>query len=81
MVKIDSNAISDFFSGIGNNIYNSALEAINEYSMAERIEQGVLVGLSGGADSVMLLCFLLEYRRRRGLDFNKIGRASCRERV
>ena len=70
MVKIDSNAISDFFSGIGNNIYNSALEAINEYSMAERIEQGVLVGLSGGADSVMLLFFLLEYRRRRSLDFN-----------
>ena len=70
MVKIDSNAISDFFSGIGNNIYKSALEAIREYSMAKRIEQGVLVGLSGGADSVMLLCFLLEYRKKNGLDFN-----------
>ncbi len=37
--------------------------------MQEFIESGTLIGLSGGADSVMLLCFLLEYRRRSGLDF------------
>ena len=73
MVKIDSIAISNFFSGIGQNIFISASECIDEYSINEKIEQGVLVGLSGGADSVMLLCFLLEYRRRSGKNYSIVA--------
>ena len=38
--------------------------------MQELIGSGVVVGLSGGADSVLLLCFLIEYRRRMSLDFS-----------
>lgn len=53
------------FSGeLGREIYKSALQAIDTYSMNELIKSGVLVGFSGGPDSVMLLSFLLEYRRR-----------------
>jgi len=55
-----------FLSECGRRVYSSALSAIEEYSMAEALSRGVLVGLSGGADSVMLLCFLLEYRRTHG---------------
>lgn len=55
-----------FSSGKGADIYNASLAFIEEYSMRERIFKGTLVGLSGGADSVMLLLFLIEYRRREG---------------
>ncbi|MBQ8321949.1 MAG: tRNA lysidine(34) synthetase TilS [Clostridia bacterium] len=50
----------------GKKIYLDALRAISEYKMQPMIEKGVLVGLSGGADSVMLLCFLIELRRKNG---------------
>ena len=69
MEQIDLGRVKALFSEIGDSLYNDASSAISAYGMAERIESGVLVGLSGGADSVMLLCFLLEYRGRRGLDF------------
>ena len=46
----------------GKNIYSSAIRAIDEYSMLEHLKRGVLVGLSGGADSVMLLYLLLKIR-------------------
>ncbi len=58
-----------FFDGEGKNIYDSAVSTVNEHNMLPLINKGVLVGLSGGADSVMLLCFLLEYRERQQLDF------------
>lgn len=73
MDQINSNAISELFLGIGKDIYDVAESTVSEFSMNELIEGGVLVGLSGGADSVMLLCFLLEYRRRRGLDFSIVA--------
>ena len=38
--------------------------------MDEKINSGVLVGLSGGADSVLLLVFLLEYRKRYNKSFS-----------
>lgn len=50
-------------------IYSKLCRAINDYRMEEAIKRGVLLGLSGGADSVMLLHLLLEYRRRN-FDFN-----------
>ena len=52
----------------GKNVYSNFLSAIDEFSMADLISDGVLVGLSGGADSVALLLLLIEYRRTH--DFN-----------
>ena len=58
-----------FLSEEGKAIYESAREVITLENMRPLLESGVLVGLSGGADSVMLLCFLIEYRRREQLCF------------
>ncbi len=48
----------------GKEAYSRITETVERYGMAEQIRSGVLLGFSGGADSVLLLCFLLEYRRR-----------------
>ena len=69
MDLINIQVIEQMFSGIGKNIYTSAEKTLNSFEMRKNIEGGVLVGLSGGADSVMLLCFLLEYRRCLKLHF------------
>lgn len=61
---MDNKILSLFDTPEGNAVYSSAVSTIDEYGMKKMITNGVLVGLSGGADSVMLLCFLLEYRRR-----------------
>ena len=53
-----------FNSVVGSSVYSTASAYIEECGMREMICSGTLVGLSGGADSVMLLCFLVEYRRR-----------------
>ncbi|MBR2465759.1 MAG: tRNA lysidine(34) synthetase TilS [Clostridia bacterium] len=52
-----------FSSERGARIYSEGERAINDFEMRELLSGGVLVGLSGGADSVMLLLFLIEYRR------------------
>lgn len=52
----------------GNAVYTEALRAIRDFSMDTMLESGVLVGLSGGADSVMLLCLLVKLREE-----NKCG--------
>lgn len=55
----------NFFGGkLGKSLYLDIEKTVAEFSMTEKIKQGVLVGLSGGADSVLLLNFLVEYRRR-----------------
>lgn len=69
MLKINSDRISDMFCGVGADIYRKAEKCILDCGMDKMIEQGVLLGLSGGADSVMLLCLLVEYRNRIGKDF------------
>ena len=53
-----------FSSELGKKIFSEFLRAISDFNMQPLIDGGVLIGLSGGADSVMLLCLLLEYRRR-----------------
>ena len=50
-----------FLSDKGKRIKESIIDAINDYKMASMIESGVLVGFSGGADSVILLSFLAYY--------------------
>lgn len=56
----------------GRVLYDTAISAIEDNKMKPLIDGGVLVGFSGGADSVMLLCFLTEYRRRNG-DFKIVA--------
>ena len=69
MAQINSLLIEEFFKSTGSKIYDIAEHTVDENNMHGMIGQGVLVGLSGGVDSVMLLCFLLEYRRRHGGDY------------
>ncbi len=67
------NKIHDFFaSDEGKKIYATIERAIFEHNMLEAIKRGVLVGFSGGADSVMLLSFLFEMRNR-GEDFQLLA--------
>ena len=55
--------MKDVFSNKhGESIYSGALRAIDDYHMLDRINGGVLIGLSGGADSVMLLLLLLKIK-------------------
>ncbi len=61
---MDNKILSLFKTPIGKELFSVALSSVEEYDMKKMITDGVLVGLSGGADSVMLLCFLIEYRRR-----------------
>ena len=53
-----------FNSEKGKRLYNTALETVKKEKMDAIMENGVLIGLSGGADSVMLLLFLYEYSRK-----------------
>ena len=59
-----------FFEGnLGEELYQKAKSTIDKFSMREEISKGVLVGFSGGPDSIFLLEFLLELRKREELDF------------
>ena len=51
-----------FSSEEGRLLYQNSLSAINDFHMQDAIRGGVLIGLSGGADSVALLFVLLKYR-------------------
>ena len=51
-----------FSSKLGGEIYASALRAIDDHRMLDHMKRGVLVGFSGGADSVMLLLLLLKIK-------------------
>ena len=64
MDQIDIRLLEEFFSSSGSKIYDIAEKTVAELGMRPYLESGVLVGLSGGADSVSLLCFLIEYKRR-----------------
>ena len=52
-----------FETELGRKIYKEAAAAISDFSMKDMLSSGVLLGFSGGADSVMLLHFLIEYRK------------------
>ena len=73
MDNINLHTPEALFSGAGAKIYEIAEQTVVELGMLEYIKSGVLVGFSGGADSVMLLMFLLELRRRRSLDFSIVA--------
>ncbi|MBQ8690143.1 MAG: tRNA lysidine(34) synthetase TilS [Clostridia bacterium] len=54
---------SIFNSKAGETVFQNALLAILDYEMEQRIKAGVIVGFSGGPDSVMLLMLLQKLRR------------------
>ena len=58
-----------FISREGRAIYESAYSFLLEKGVLERLSDGVLIGFSGGADSVMLASFFYELRRRYSCDF------------
>ena len=53
-----------FKSELGKALFYEAEQTMINYGMSDMLAGGVLLGLSGGADSVFLLCFLLEYQKR-----------------
>ena len=69
MCKHSKSVEKMFNSERGREIYQRILDTVKSENMAQLIESGVLVGLSGGADSVLLLSFLCEYRRRTDKNF------------
>lgn len=59
------NRINELFqSAEGERIYSRILKTVECHKMRPFIEQGLLIGLSGGADSVFLSAFVYEYIRR-----------------
>ena len=67
MIYNDESSV--FNNEAGRGLYVRICEFIEKHAMRKRIEGGVLVGFSGGADSIFLLAFLNEYKKRCGLDF------------
>ena len=57
-----------FSSTLGKKIENEIMDNISLYSMNEHIKKGVILGFSGGADSVLLLIFLRNLQKK--LDFS-----------
>ena len=69
MFRLNKIAEEIFNTELGAQIYNQILCTMQKHGMEKSINDGVLLGFSGGADSVTLLLFLLEYQRRSGKDF------------
>ena len=62
--------INDLFTGTdGAGVYKKIVAYITRQQIDKLIDKGVLLGLSGGADSVFLLSFLLYYRELKKLTF------------
>ena len=59
-----------FASEEGSELYKRISNTIEKENMLHYIERGLLVGFSGGADSVFLTCFLSEYKRRSIVQFD-----------
>ena len=72
-MKIDVKELFD--TPRGKEIYCNARRAVKDFSMADKLRVGALVGFSGGADSVMLLCFLKRYYEENPGGKIQIGRA------
>lgn len=64
MLRVDIDTL--FSTETGKSIYDSITRTISDFSMRERLVSGVLVGFSGGADSVMLLCALKKHLSESG---------------
>ena len=58
-----------FSSELGRELYSVFSRTVSDYEMSDFLDKGVVVGFSGGADSVALLLLLLEFKRRNSLKF------------
>ena len=70
MCKHSKNIKNMFTSQRGSEVYDRIVSTIHSENMTSMIEQGLLVGFSGGPDSVFLLCFFKEYKERSNKDFS-----------
>ena len=64
LLPMESKIEKMFSSPKGKLAYGKCLKALSDYSMYDKLHSGVVVGFSGGADSVFLLSFLTEYLKR-----------------
>ena len=54
-----------FSTEYGKELYEDFLRAVRDFDLDKYLGGGVVIGLSGGADSVALLLLLLEYKKKR----------------
>ena len=69
MFKLNNSITSMFSTPSGMMAFDKVANTIDREGMLPLIDNGVLIGFSGGGDSVFLTAFLVEYRRRTGKDF------------
>lgn len=68
-ILINLNKSSIFKTELGEKLYEKVYDYVKELNLSDAFTNGVLVGFSGGADSLFLLEFLNEYKNREALDF------------
>ncbi len=56
-----------FETEIGKSVYKRICDTVTKRAMHAHLSNGVCIGFSGGADSVLLLCFLKKYFTENGL--------------
>ena len=70
MCSHNKKIVEMFLSDKGMELYDRIIKTIEKENMLPLIEKGVLVGFSGGADSIFLISFLIEYKRRTNKSFS-----------
>ena len=56
----------------GKKIYSEILRCIDDFNMGAMLEAGAVLGLSGGADSVLLLIFLRKFRKSHNFNLKAV---------
>ena len=69
MYKLSKSIEEIFLSPKGKEIYKRIVKTIEKENMSVLIDNGLLIGFSGGADSVFLLIFLVHYKRQMKKNF------------
>ena len=61
-------------------IWSKFIKAVKDYQLIEEGDR-IAVAISGGKDSLLMAKLLQELKKHGQVNFEEIGRASCRERV
>ncbi len=61
-----------FKSEIGKKTEAEIYETISKFSMADKLKDGVLIGFSGGSDSVLLLIFFRNFQKKHNIRLKAI---------
>lgn len=61
-----------FESELGKKVYSDISRCINDFGMLPKLESGCVLGLSGGADSVLLLIFLVKFKKSRNFKLKAV---------